>query len=381
MRRRISIVLAVLILVSVCLAGCQQQAPAPAPATQQTEKATEKPTEKPADKPAASSEAAQPKAEVKPLKVGLSNTFMFPWRAQMIDDIERLMDYYKGKGWVSGLTIQNAGVDVNTQISQIRNLVNSGVNILLINPISADALNPVAEEAVAKGVIVVAFDQAITAKGVFNVTIDHYTWGYELADWECKKLGGKGNVAIITGLDGHPASDARVKGQKDAIAKYPGIKLLNTVQGGWEVPGAQKAANTLLASYPQLNGIITQDGMVLGVINAAKTAKRKDLVTTGETQVAVLKVWKELKEKEKFETFGIVNPPGIGATALGIAVRMAQGKKFTGKVETGNIYYYPIKTKVDNSNFDEFYAKFDGRPDSYYPDEWAQEDDLDALFK
>lgn len=375
--KKVAVLLSLVLALGLVFAACAPAAPAePSDAPQQSDDAAE-PSAEPAVEPAKEGN----ESDVKALKVGLSNTFMYPWRAQMIDDMERTVEFYKGKGLVSEFTVQNAGADVNAQIAQIRNFINSGVDVLLINPMSADALNPVAEEAVEKGITVVALDQAITAKGVFNITIDHYDWGYQLADHLAQELGGKGQVGIISGLDGHPASDARVEGQKAALAQYKDIELVNTVQGGWDIPGAQKAANSLLAAYPNLAGIATQDGMVIGVMNAAKTANRNDLKMTGETQVAVLKAWKALKDNGDFSTFGIVNPPGIGATALGIAVRLAQGKTFTGEVQEGNIYYYPIKTTVDNSNFDEFFAALEGRPDSYYPDEWHTEEELDALFE
>ena len=339
----------------------------------------------PAAEPVAEEPAAAPAeepAEHQPLKIGLSNTFMYPWRAQMIDNMEREVAYYQGKGWVSDFTVQNAGADLSTQISQIRGFISSEVDVILINPMSADGLNPVAEEAVQNGIVVVSMDQAITAEGVLNITIDHYDWGYQLADWLAQELDAEGEVAIITGIDGHPASDDRAEGQKDAFAKYEGIEIVNVVEGGWDVPGAQSAASSLLTSHPNLAGIATQDGMVLGVINAARAANRiEDIKMTGETQVAALRVWQELKEGFGFSTFGIVNPPGIGATSLGIAVRLAQGKNFTGEVDENNIWYYPVERTVDNSSIDEFLVELDGRPDVYYPDEWLSSDEVDLLFE
>jgi ribose transport system substrate-binding protein len=321
------------------------------------------------------------------LKVGLSNTFMYPWRAQMIDDVLRVFENYKGKGWVQGdLIIQHAGTDTNSQIAQIRNMVNSGVNVLLINPISADGLNEVTEEAVAKGVVVIAFDQAITAKGVYNVTIDHYKWAYQFADWLANAINKHGEIAYIEGLPGHPANDDRVRGWKAALAQYPEIKIVGTAVGNWDNPGAQKAASQLIATNPNLKGILSMDGMAVGIYNALRSANKLDkIVSTGETQVAVLKSWLEIKEQyPDFVSFGLVNPPGIAATALGFAVRVAQGKQFVGELVNGNTYLYNVSKKVDESNFQAFFNEYvvtEGRPDSYYPDEWMNEDELDALFK
>jgi ribose transport system substrate-binding protein len=382
--KKVTWIMVMVLAAVMVLTAC---APAAPPATQEPSAAA--PTEAVESQAAPESQAVQetPVEAPKAFKVGLSNTFMYPWRAQMIDDMLRVFENYKGKGWVEGdLIIQHAGTDTNAQITQIRNMVNDGVNILLINPISADGLNEVVEEAVAAGVLVVAFDQAISAEGVYNVTIDHYTWGYQFADWICQEMGGEGDLAYIEGLPGHPANDDRVAGWKDAIAKYPGIKIVGTAVGNWDNPGAQKAASQLIATNPNLKGILTMDGMALGAYNALRSAKKLDKIkVTGETQVAVLNEWsKILGEYPDFKSFGIVNPPGIGATALGFAVRLAQGKTFTGEWIDGNTYYYDAKVKVDASNFADFYNQYvltEGRPDSYYPDEWLSEEDLDALFK
>ncbi|MCL1928529.1 MAG: substrate-binding domain-containing protein [Treponema sp.] len=321
------------------------------------------------------------------LKVGLSNTFMYPWRAQMIEDITRLFEYYKGKGWVTGnLIVQHAGFDLNAQIAQIRNMVNDGVNVLLINPMSADSLNEVVEEAVAKGVTVVAFDQEISARGVFNVAADHYAWGSRYAEWLANAVGREGEVVYIEGIPGHPANDARVRGWLDVLAKYPNIKIVGNAVGNWDYPGAQMAASQLLATNPNLKGILSMDGMGLGLFNALRSARKLDrVITTSETPVEVLKAWYEIREEyPNFKSFGVTNPPGIGATALGFGVRLAQGKTFKGELVNGNTYHYAIVKQVDENNFDDFYKQYvvtEGRLDPYIPDEWLSEEQLDALFE
>ncbi len=382
--KKITFAVVMLLVLAMVATAC-----APAPAQQPASEEPAATQSAVSSEPSEASESASAPAEgteVKPLKVGLSNTFMYPWRAQMIDDVMRVFENYKGKGWVEGdLIVQHAGTDTNAQIAQIRNMVNDGIDVLLINPISADGLNEVAEEAVAKGVTVVAFDQAISAEGVYNVTIDHYKWGFQFADWLANAIGKEGEVAYIEGMPGNPANDDRVKGWKDALAQYPDVKIVGTAVGNWDNPGGQKAASQLIATNPNLKGILSMDGMAVGIFNALKSAKKIDsIISTGETQVAGLKEWKAIREDyPEFKSFGIVNPPGIAATALGFAVRIAQGKEFQGEFVNGNTYLYDVSVKVDENNFDEFYTQYvetEGRPDSYYPDEWMDEEELDALF-
>jgi len=373
MKRLITIVLALMMVIGVmACAGVVESGPPPAPAPE--------PAPAPAPAPAPEDDG------IKPMRVGLSNTFMFPWRAQMIDNMLTVFEFYKGRGWVEGeLIIQHAGVDTNSQITQIRNMINDGLDIILINPISADALNTVVEEAVDAGITVVAFDQAITARGVYNVTIDHFTWGYQFADWLCKAIGEEGEVAFVEGLPGHPANDDRVRGWEAALEKYPNVTLVGSAVGNWDFPGAQIAASQLMATNPNLAGIISMDGMAIGLFNAIREANKFDsVITTSETQVTVLREWANIREEyPDFESFGIINPPGIGATALGFALRIARGQTFNGELIDGNTYFYNVTGTVDKNNFDEWYERYvvvEGRPDSYYPDEWLTSEQLDAMF-
>ena len=81
----------------------------------------------------------------------------------MVNDLEKEFQLYKGMGLVNRLIVQHAGFEVELQISQIRNLINSKVDLILVNPNSQSALNPVLEEANAKGILVIVFDQRITS--------------------------------------------------------------------------------------------------------------------------------------------------------------------------------------------------------------------------
>jgi ribose transport system substrate-binding protein len=314
--------------------------------------------------------------------IGVSNGYIGNgWRTQMIDSIQELGKAYKSKGLISNVIVQNAGLDTNNQIAQIRNMINAGVNVLMIDPNSETALNPVIEEAHSKGITVIAFDQPVTSPYAINVVIDQVLWGKNLAEWLVKQLDGKGNIVLVTGLAGHPANVNRLRGMKAVLEKNPNIKVLAEVNGNWDEASAQQVTSNLVAAYPDIDGVLTQDGMALGVVNAFQAAGRKLPVVTGELMMGFMKKWKELKDSQKFSTYGQNNPPGIGAVALGITVRLLQGKKFKdGVLVDGKTYYYPVKEHIKNQNFDSIFAKYKDKPDSYFIDEWLTEKELDALF-
>jgi ribose transport system substrate-binding protein len=318
---------------------------------------------------------------VEHIVVGMSNGYIGNgWRTQMTEDIEALAKKYKDQGLIDKLIVQHAGLDVNNQIAQIRNMINAGVNLLLIDPNSESALNPVIAEAHNKGITVITFDQPVTSPYAINVVIDQKAFGRNLAEWLVKQLNGKGDIVMVSGLAGHPANVNRVKGMKEVLGKNPGINVLTEVNGNWDEANAQQVTSNLIASYPKIDGVLTQDGMALGVVNAFKSVNKKLPAITGENSVGFLKKWKELKDGSSFSTYGQNNPPGIGATALGIGVRLLQGKDFKEPLKN-KTYYYPISTRITNENLEAELDKVKDKPDTYTLDEWHSEQELDALFK
>jgi len=319
----------------------------------------------------------------KGIVVGLSNgPFTHSWRVQMIESLHNQVEAYVAKGWVSKLIVQNADTDVNVQIAQIRNLIASKVNLILINPNSATALVPVIKEAQAAGITCIIYDQGVDNPPCLNVHMKQADWMGPIVDWLAKQLNGKGNIVYISGIADQPGNIERDKAAMDTLAKYPNIKLLATANGNWDQAAAQQKMTDLLTSFPQIDGVLTQDGMSLGILRAFDAAGRKIPVVTGETQIAFIKEWKKRKDANGFSTFGVENSPGAVCTSLGIGVRLLQGKKLKDSAFTGtnNILTKPALF-VDNTNIDAVFAQYKDTLDSFYVNTWYSEAQIDALFQ
>ena len=313
--------------------------------------------------------------------VGLSNGYFgTEWRTQMIAGAKEQFDMYKSKGMAGQLIIQQAGADTNQQIQDIRNMIQQHVSVIMVNANSATALNAVLAEANKANIPVVSFDQAVTAPTAINVTVDHYSWGQRYAEWLAKALNGKGKIVVMDGIPGHPAAEARRKAALDTFAKYPGLKIVWQGYGLWDQAKAQAAMSTVLASQPTIEGVFVEDAMALGVMRAFENAGRPIPTMTGETQKAFLEEWKSaLAKQPDLKIFAQVNPPDISRTALGIAVRIAAGKKL--KPLKDNTYYYSITTFVTSADLDATLAKMQDKPNGYFLAAWLSEDQVDALFE
>lgn len=296
--------------------------------------------------------------------IGLSNGWVgSEWRTQMIDEAEAAAKAWSKQGITVKTIAQSANVDVPGQIAQVRNFINQGVDVIIVNPNSPTAFDPIFAQAKAKGILVIATDAEVSSKDAIYVGIDQKGWAMKSAEWLAKTLKGKGNVVCINGVAGHPANQMRVAGYREVFAKYPDIKILNEVNANWDEAQGQQAMQNLLATYPQINGVWVQDGMAAGAWRALSDAKRTDVAATGEIRVDFLKTWQE----RKYNSGASVNPPGVMASAINVAVLKLQGRQFKDGIFTGqygNAIYLPIPL-LDSSNFEQTYEKVKDKPGYY----------------
>ncbi len=312
--------------------------------------------------------------------IGLSNGYFgTEWRNQMVAAAQEQFDGYKAKGKAAKLVVQQAGADVNQQIQDIRNMIRQQVAAITMNANSATALDGVINEAKRAGIPVISFDQTVTNPYALNVTVDHYTWGQRYAEWIADTLNGHGKVVILDGIPGHPAAEARRKAAFDTFHKYPGIDIVWSGYGEWDHAKAQNVMATVIAAQPQIDGAFVEDSMGLGVLRAFQNARRPIPVMTAEAQKAFLLAWKkELEVGTDMQAFAQPNPPDISRNAIGIAVRLAAGRKL--KPIPENTIYYPIHLEVTRDNLDQTLAQMKDKPDSYFLAEWFSEAQLDAFF-
>ncbi len=319
--------------------------------------------------------------------IGVSNGFISSeWRTQMLRNMENIVAELNAQGMDISLVIESANVDVQGQIQQIQNLINRGVDAIIVNPNDQSALNLAFEEAVEEGIIVIAVDQEVSAQGVYNVAINQKEWAMESARWLAETLGGEGKIILIEGFVGHPANEARMEGVEEVLAEYPGIEVVGRESGGWDQATAQQVVSDLFASIPQIDAVWTQDGMAQGVWTAVRTANPNPFpIGTGEGHAGFLKLWNDISAQQPdFQSFAVCNPPGQGADGLRIAIELLMGKEIDEtKLEGpfGNTLYMPIPCRVSAENFAEMYEMYKDSPNTYVLDGIITQEEAAAFMK
>lgn len=170
----------------------------------------------------------------------------------------------------------SAGGDVATQASQVEQLVNAGVDAIIIVPVAADSLEPQLQTAKDAGIPVLAVNTTLANESLITSAVlpDDVAAGAQEMQQMADKLGGKGNIVILQGPLGSSPELDRTKGIESVLANYPDIKVLAKDTANWaRDEAANKVANWLNSFGDKLDGIVAEnDDMALGAIQALEEA-------------------------------------------------------------------------------------------------------------
>ncbi len=170
-----------------------------------------------------------------------------------------------------------AGGDPAVQITQARQMINSGIKGLIVSAQDANAAKPIVDFAAAKHIPVFTADADINSPNVkMYVGFSGERAGQELTrhivDYLRTKYNGqvRGTVLEMMGPLGGASSIDRSKGFHDVISQYPGVKVIQAVGDFQEAPGKTAALNVLRA-HPRIDACYSANGpMAAGAVEAMK---------------------------------------------------------------------------------------------------------------
>jgi len=264
--------------------------------------------------------APKPAAADKVYTIYVSNNFVGnDWRQQMLHSVQVAATKPPLLGRVT-LKINNVETTTQAQINSLNNIVREKPDAILVDAGSGDALNPTLERACKAGIVVVSFDQVVTAECAYKVQSNFDAMAANQAAWMAKILGGKGKVLLDRGLAGAPVSERLENGFKSVLSKYPGIEIVGYFNGNYALGPEQAGVANLLAANAQVDGILSQ-AYGTGAITALQSAGRKlvPIAAAAFNGTAI--------ECIKTATPCILgpNPPYLSAVAMKLAVDVLDG--------------------------------------------------------
>jgi ribose transport system substrate-binding protein/D-xylose transport system substrate-binding protein len=159
----------------------------------------------------------------------------------------------------------------------VEKLINQNVDVIILHAVNTETAGDLVKEADEAGIPVVAMDRLPVASYVrLYVTADNRRAGRMQAEYLAKSLGGKGNLVLLAGDAGNSVAKDITQGNLDALARYPGLKvLLNRPHEGWSRDLAQATMRDAYARYHgDIQGVLANNsGLAMGALDAAATLR------------------------------------------------------------------------------------------------------------
>lgn len=180
------------------------------------------------------------------------------------------------------LIVSAGEFDLGKQSSQIEDFITRKVDAIIVCPVDSRGVGPGIRKANEAKIPVFTADIAAQEGDVVcHVASDNVAGGRLAGEFLAKALSGKGNVAII----GQPTVTSvldRTQGFKEAIAKYPGMKIVAEVNGEGVRDRALQVTTDILQAHPDLDGIFgINDDSALGALDAVRQFKRTNVSIVG----------------------------------------------------------------------------------------------------
>ena len=177
------------------------------------------------------------------------------------------------------VVVTDAHHDVSKQISDVEDMLQQKIDILLVNPTDSVGIQSAVESAHKAGVIVVAVDANASGPVDSFVGSKNFDAGKMSCDYLAKAIGSSGEVAILDGIPVVPILE-RVRGCKAALQNYPNVKLVDTENGKQERATALSVTENMIQAHPNLKGLFSvNDGGSMGSL-AAIDSSGKDIKLT-----------------------------------------------------------------------------------------------------
>jgi ribose transport system substrate-binding protein len=252
--------------------------------------------------------------------IGVSNTVQGNgWREQMICAIKaQALD----SGLVESLNIAHRNTDAAGQLEDMRNLIQAGVDAIVVNPANPEGINDAIREATEAGIVVVAVDQAVTEESAYVISNNQEDYAYLGARWLFEQLGGEGSVVYMRGAAGAAADDDRHRGFERALAEFPGIDVVHEVHTGWQQDQGKQQMLDFIATGIPFDGVWTS-GIDNVIVDALVESEVPLVPVVGADNAGFVG---QLLTVEGLTGAAVTNPGSIGGAGVALALRILQGE-------------------------------------------------------
>src|SRR5258708_28763879 len=237
-----------------------------------------------------------------------------------------------------GVTLQvqaaEREIDVEKQMQIVENMIQTGVQALVITPSGSREIVSALVKAKNAKVPIIVVDTRVDVKAAADAGVktetfvgsDNYAGGKLAGEYLAKVTGGQARVGILEGIPGHETGDSRLRGFRDAGKGAPGVTIVASQPANWEREQGVNVFQNMLQAHADIDSVFAcSDLMALGAIEAIRAA--------GKTGTIKVIGFDALDDAKKAIAAGTMEasvaqfPSEMGRAAVESAVKVIRGEK------------------------------------------------------
>jgi ABC-type sugar transport system substrate-binding protein len=183
------------------------------------------------------------------------------------------------------LVVGDPEADPVVQVRLLQSFLAQRVSALIVAPLDPELVQAPLRAYREAGVPVIALDSDPGDPSLYRSLImaDNRQFGRKMGEFFAEVTGGSADLVEIRGMPTTSGARDRSAGFREAIAPYPGIRVVESLVGNWLYARSREAFAAALARLAHLDGVFAQnDEMARGAWDAASAVGRAEgLLITG----------------------------------------------------------------------------------------------------
>lgn len=279
---------------------------------------------------------------------------------------------------VSEVQTAVTGFDPTGQVSAYNQLVDAGMDIMIVQPLVAESFIAAFAQAGERNVPTISLLNTTPSEFAINVASNNYQASADTASALVTALGGSGSVLQVHAIPGNPVDVQAFTAYEDVFAQCPDIEVVGEITGNFDPAEAKAETLKFISTFPSpIDGVVQTASMASGVISAFEEAGRDVPIVTDTGDKASLGYWAANADSYT-GTSTVLGAEHLGSAAVRVVNRLIDGER---PVMADMITQLPVVTA---DNLDEWAdpswtldtpGAAEGTGDYFLPDS-----ELDAFF-
>lgn len=175
--------------------------------------------------------------------IGVAQCSEDSWRAKLNEELRTATYLYDNVD----IRVVSADDNDTVQRAQIDRFIDDGVDLLIVSPNQMNSISEAVDRAYDSGIPVILLDRK-TGSGKYTAFIgaDNVEIGRSIGEFVATRLGGRGTVVEIQGLEGSSPAMERHRGFTDALRRYPDIHVIASPSGNWLQDSGDEAMDAVM---------------------------------------------------------------------------------------------------------------------------------------